>query len=100
MVVRHIVARVGRSRLVVAPCISCSLRSGVALAPEIPFFAPLSIVPKQAGPRAGNHKRHTVPLALLGLPIAIVVPAGSLFGVVFAGCAAHAASLVPEEHLR
>ena len=40
------------------------------------------------------------PLALLGLPVAIVVPPGSLLGVVFAGCAAHAASLVPEEHLR
>ena len=47
MVVGHIVARVGSSRLVVGPCILCSLRSGVALAPEILFFAPLSIVTKQ-----------------------------------------------------
>ena len=39
------------------------------------------------------------PLALLVLSIATVVPAGSLFGVVFAGCAAPA-FLVPEEHLR
>ena len=38
---------VGSSRLVVGPCILCSLRSGVALAPEILFFAPLSIVTKQ-----------------------------------------------------
>ena len=37
----------GRSRLVVGPCIACSLRSGVALALEILFFAPLSIVTKQ-----------------------------------------------------
>ena len=41
-----------------------------------------------------------VPLALLGLPEATVVPPGSLFGVVFAGCAAHVAFLEPEEHLR
>ena len=34
-VVGHIVARVGCSRLVVVPCIACSVRSGVALAPEI-----------------------------------------------------------------
>ena len=47
MVDGHIVARVGSSRLVVGPCILCSLRSGVALAPEILFFAPLSIVMKQ-----------------------------------------------------
>ena len=47
MVVRHIAARVGSSRLVVGPCILCSLRSGVALAPEILFFAPLSIVTKK-----------------------------------------------------
>ena len=47
MVVGHIVARVGSSRLVVGPCILCSLRSGVALAPEIIFFAPLWIVTKQ-----------------------------------------------------
>ena len=33
--------------LVVGPCIACSLRSGVALAVEILFFAPLSIVTKQ-----------------------------------------------------
>ena len=43
MVVGHIVARVESIRLVVGPCILCSLRSGVALAPEILFFAPLSI---------------------------------------------------------
>ena len=47
MVVRHIVARVGRSRLVVGPCTACSLRSGVALALVILFFVPLSIVTKQ-----------------------------------------------------
>ena len=41
------VARVGRSRLVVGPCIACSFRSGVALALEILFFAPLLIVTKQ-----------------------------------------------------
>ena len=40
------------------------------------------------------------PLTLSEPPIGTVVPAGSLFGVVFAGCAVHAASLVPEEHLR
>ena len=34
-VVGHIVARVECSRLVVGPCIACSLRSRVALAPEI-----------------------------------------------------------------
>ena len=47
MDVGHIVARAGSSRLVFGPCILCSLRSGVALAPEILFFAPLSIVTKQ-----------------------------------------------------
>ena len=47
MVVSHIVARVGSSRLVVGSCILCSLHSGVALAPEILFFAPLSTVTKQ-----------------------------------------------------
>ena len=47
VVVGHIVARFGGSRLVVGPCILCSLRSGVALAPEILFFAPLSIGTKQ-----------------------------------------------------
>ena len=47
MFVRRIVARVGRSRLVVGPCIASSLRSGVALALDILFFAPLSIVTKQ-----------------------------------------------------
>ena len=44
MFVRRIVARVGRSRLVIGTCIACSLRYGVALALEILFFAPLSIV--------------------------------------------------------
>ena len=34
LVVGHIVARVGYSRVVVGPCIACSLRSGVALAPD------------------------------------------------------------------
>ena len=43
----HIVARVGCSRVVVGPCIACSLRFGVALAPELLYFAPLSIVTKQ-----------------------------------------------------
>ena len=47
MVVGHIVAHVGSSRLVVGPCILCCLCSGVALAPEILFFVPLSIVTKQ-----------------------------------------------------
>ena len=54
MFVRRIVVRVGRSRLVVGPCIACSLRSGVALAVEILFFAPLSIVKKQ-DPTEGTH---------------------------------------------
>ena len=44
--VRRLVARVGRSRLVVGPCVACYLRSGVALALEILFFVPLSIVTK------------------------------------------------------
>ena len=57
MVAGHIVARVGRSRLVVGPCISCSLRCGVALAPEILFFAPLSIVTKQDLLRTKGHKQ-------------------------------------------
>ena len=47
MVVRHIVACVGCSRSVVGPCFACSLLSGVALAPEILYFSPLSIVTKQ-----------------------------------------------------
>ena len=47
MFVRRIVARVWRSKLLVGPCIACSFRSGVALALEILFFAPLSIVTKQ-----------------------------------------------------
>ena len=38
-VVGHVVARVGCSREVVGACIACSLRSGVALAPEILYFA-------------------------------------------------------------
>ena len=45
--VGHNIARVGCSRSVVGPCIACSLRSGVALAPGILYFAPLSIVTKQ-----------------------------------------------------
>ena len=59
MFVRRIVARVGRSRLVVGPCIACSLRSGVALALEILFFVPLLIVTKQEPlktKKAGNLK--------------------------------------------
>ena len=47
MSVRRIAACVGRSRLVFVPCTACSLRPGVALALEILFFAPLSIVTKQ-----------------------------------------------------
>ena len=47
MVVGNIVARVGFSRATVGPCIACSLRSGVALAPEILYFVSLSIVTKQ-----------------------------------------------------
>ena len=49
MLVRRIVARMGRSCLlpVVGRCIACSLRSGVALALEILSFVPLSIVTKQ-----------------------------------------------------
>ena len=47
MFVRRNVARFGGSRPVVGPCNACSLRSGVALALEILFFAPLSIVMKQ-----------------------------------------------------
>ena len=45
VVVGHVVARVGSSTLVVGPCILCSLCSGVALAPEILFFAACSVVP-------------------------------------------------------
>ena len=45
--VRRIAAHVQRSRLVVSPCIACSLRSGVALALEILSFAPLSTETKQ-----------------------------------------------------
>ena len=37
---------VGCSRVVVGPCIACSLHSGVALAAEILCFAPLSILMK------------------------------------------------------
>ena len=47
VVVGHNIARVGCSRLVVGPCIACSLRSRVAPAPEILCFAPLSIAMKQ-----------------------------------------------------
>ena len=56
MVVGHIVAHVGRSRLVVGICVSFSLRSGVALAPEILFFAPLSIVTKHSLWRTVEHE--------------------------------------------
>ena len=42
----YTVARVGCGRAVVGPCIACSLRSGVELAPEILYFAALSIEAK------------------------------------------------------
>ena len=47
MVLCHNIARVGCSRPVIGPGIAWSLRSGVAPAPEILCFAPLSIVMKQ-----------------------------------------------------
>ena len=50
MFVRRIIARVRRSRLVVGPCIACSLRSGVTLALAILMFAPLSMVTQQQLP--------------------------------------------------
>ena len=55
MVVGCIVARIGRSRLLVGPCISCSLRSRVAPAPEILCFAPLSIVMRQEPLKKTHH---------------------------------------------
>ena len=41
------------------PVLRSLLRSRVAFALEILYLAPLSIVTKQAGTRAGNHQRHT-----------------------------------------
>ena len=64
MVVGRIVARVGRSRLVVGHCSACSMRSGVALALEILFFEPLSIAMKPEIPQANKTRAcrlHTPP---------------------------------------
>ena len=64
--VRRTVARVGRNRLVVGPCIACSLRSGVALALEILFFAPLSIVTKQETTRCNSTSAETAGIGAPG----------------------------------